>query len=329
MQSDFTASTMFDGERLPYVLEPAKSGTDLVELAARHNDALDEKLLEHGALLFRGFGVRTIEQFDRAIGVLSKNRADYMYRSTPRTAVGKSIYTATEYPAEREIPLHNENAYQSSWPLRVAFCCITPPASGGETPIADMRRVSATIGQALLESFETRRVRYTRHYHPHFDLPWQEVFQTNDRADVESYCKSNAISYEWIGPSTLRTAHTCQGTAHHPVTNERVFFNQAHLFHRSSLGAEMAELMTEAFGTEQLPRHATYGDGSEISEQDLEVVGDAFRSAAVSFPWQAGDVMILDNMQAAHGRRPFDGDRKIVAALLDPHSDIPLAQALA
>ena len=260
---------------------------------------------------YRKIGLITC--IDRRLGRLSENRSTPQ-RSTPR---------------EREIPLHNENAYQSSWPLRVAFCCITPPASGGETPIADMRRVSATIGQALLESFETRRVRYTRHYHPHFDLPWQEVFQTNDRADVESYCKSNAISYEWIGPSTLRTAHTCQGTAHHPVTNERVFFNQAHLFHRSSLGAEMAELMTEAFGTEQLPRHATYGDGSEISEQDLEVVGDAFRSAAVSFPWQAGDVMILDNMQAAHGRRPFDGDRKIVAALLDPHSDIPLAQALA
>lgn len=320
MPSSFSEARMFPGERMPLVLQPAASNANLIELADRNKDVLASMLIEHGAILFRGFNVQSVEYFDRVIEVLSECRIDYVYRSTPRTALGNAIYTATEYPPDREIDLHNENAYQTRWPLKIAFACLTPAASGGETPIADMRRVSAGIGTRLLDVFESRRVRYRRHYHPNFDLPWQEVFQTDDRARVAAFCEASGISHDWISVSTLRTTQTCQGTAVHPVTNERTFFNQAHLFHVSGLGAELADLMMEVFGPDQLPRHATYGDGSEIDRADLEVIRDAYRSAALTFTWETGDVLLLDNMQVAHGRRPFSGERTVVAALFDPYS---------
>jgi len=50
------------------------------------------------------------------------------------------------------------------------------------------------------------------------------------------------------------------------------------------------------------------------------VVREAFEAETVVFRWETGDVLLLDNMLVAHGRRPFKGDRKIVAALLDPSS---------
>lgn len=319
MLSGFKESLAIEGERLPLVLEPTLSSASLVDLLDEHKETLKSKLLEHGGLLFRGFGQQSVEQFDRCIDALSRNRVEYTYRSTPRSALGKGIYTATEYPPEREIPLHNENAYQRSWPLNLAFACVTPAATGGETPIADMRRVTAAIGANLLDAFESRRVRYIRHYHPSFDLSWQDVFQTDDRAVVAEYCGANGISHEWLG-ATLRTVQVCQGTAEHPVTGERVFFNQAHLFHVSGLGAEMSKLMMEVFGADELPRRATYGDGQEISLADLDRIQSAFRSSAVTFSWNAGDVLLLDNMQVAHGRRPFTGERSILATLLDQYS---------
>ncbi len=312
---------MFKGARAPLVIEPSMAERDLDELVAVHRTALDERLLEHGALLFRGFRVSSVEDFERFSTAVSPRKLDYTYRSTPRSSVGKGVFTATEYPPDQEIAMHCENAYQRDWPLKVAFCCLEAADTGGETPIADMRQVTSAIGSELLDRFETRKVRYVRHYRPYVDIPWNVVFQTNDRGEVASFCQRNGIDHEWLDADTLRTAQTNHGTARHPLTGERVFFNQAHLFHVSNLGAEMAKSLINLFGPDRLPRNAYYGDGQEIASEDLQRIAQSFRAAAVSFAWHAGDVMLLDNMQMAHGRRPFTGKRRVVASLLDSYCE--------
>lgn len=62
---------------------------------------------------------------------------EYTYRLTPRTKLGGKIYTATEYPADQFIPLHNENAYAETWTQKIMFFCVIQEKTGGETPIAD------------------------------------------------------------------------------------------------------------------------------------------------------------------------------------------------
>jgi hypothetical protein len=260
--------------------------------------------------------VHNIEDFDGFVGAIGPERLDYVYGSTPRTSIGDRIFTATEYPPAQEIPLHNENSFQREWPLKLALCCLTPAISGGETPIADMRTVTAAIGTALLERLEARRVRYVRHYHPHVDVPWQKVFRTDDPAVVASYCDVHEIAYEWLAGDILRTTQVSQGTALHPVTGERVFFNQAHLFHNSSVGDAGARAMLKVFGPDRLPRQTYYGDAGEFTAEELATIRTAFQRASWSFPWQAGDVLLLDNMRFAHGRRPFKGARKVIVALL-------------
>ena len=89
---------------------------------------IDDALLQHGALLFRGFGIETTDAFEPVSRAMCDRLADYMYRSTPRTNVGSQVYTATEYPADTTIPMHNENAYQRSWPMKLLFCCVQPAA---------------------------------------------------------------------------------------------------------------------------------------------------------------------------------------------------------
>lgn len=305
--------------RLPLTIEKLPGGEqDLVDLAGNCHGELAAYLVTHGALLFRGFGVENAATFGRFLDAISEQRLDYMYRSTPRQTVGDRVFTSTVYPSALEIPLHQENAYQREWPMKLALCCLVPASVGGETPLADMRKVTARLSDGLLDRFENLGVRYVRHYHEGTDLPWQTVFQTEDRKILASYCESHEIEHEWLNQNTLRTTQRCHGVARHPVTKERLFFNQAHLFHVSNLGDAGARALIEVFGADQLPRNAMYGDGTEIDASDLQTIRNAFVAEAVVFPWQAGDVVLVDNMQVAHGRRAFKGKREVLAAMSDP-----------
>ncbi len=310
--------------RLPLIIKAASSGRDLAAFVQENSVVLEDMLLEHAALLFRGFAVSDIADFDRFVAALTKERIDYIYSSTPRTMIGEKIFTATEYPAALEIPLHNECAYQRDWPLKLSLCCLVPAQAGGETPLADMRRVTTAVGERLLDKFEERGVQYVRHYHPYVDIPWQKAFQTEDREVVAQFCFSHGIDCEWIDNDILRTSQICQGTALHPVTDERFLFNQAHLFHVSSLGQANASALIRQFGPDRLPRQAYFGDGGELPIEDLEAVRHAVNAEAIAFPWQKGDVVLVDNMQAAHGRRPFSGSRKVIVALMEGYS-MPVA----
>lgn len=102
---------------LPLVIEPAVSGVDLIAWATRERESLEKKLLEYGALLFRGFNVASVEQFDQVIAALSPGALEYMFRASPRTRVGGNIYTSTDYPADQMI------FPTTSTPTRRAFHC--------------------------------------------------------------------------------------------------------------------------------------------------------------------------------------------------------------
>jgi alpha-ketoglutarate-dependent taurine dioxygenase len=230
------------------------------------------------------------------------------------------VFTASVYPQHRHIPLHCENSYQRDWPMLIAFCCARAAARGGETPIADMTRVTARIPADLLSRFREHGVSYHRYYRPGVDLPWEEVFQTRDRAEVARYCREHGIEHHWHGSAELSTTQRCHGTAIHPFTGSEVFFNQAHLFHASSLGEELEQEMKELFGPDGLPRDARFGNGGKIGRTELAQVRDSFDAEAIAFPWQTGDVLLLDNMQVAHGRRPYEGEREVRVAMSNPYS---------
>jgi len=312
-------TSIFDGNNGPVMIEPKSGRPSLVEWAPPNLSELKQRLIDHGALLFRNFRVVDFNDFDAFVGEMSSRHLKYLYRSTPRAEITSRVFTATSYPPKLEIPLHNENSYQRKWPLVIAFCCTQAAFEGGETPIASMRAVSEHIGEELMNKFEQLGVEYVRHYHEGMDLPWQNVFQTESRELMQEYCLNNNITYTWVDGDLLRTSHVAQGVACHPETRRKIFFNQAHLFHVSSLGDAQANAVISIFGNDKLPRHARFGNATEISGAELGRIREAFRANALVFRWQPGDVLLLDNMQYAHGRRPFKGKRNVFAALMDPY----------
>jgi alpha-ketoglutarate-dependent taurine dioxygenase len=306
---------------LPLVIEPVNSTLDLSQWLASHRQEVEAQLLESGGLLFRGFRVDSSEAFEKVICALSDRLLDYSYRSTPRSVVSGKVYTSTEYPPHQTIPLHNENAYARDWPMKIWFFSRLCAPSGGETPIADSRRVYYRIPSRIRERFERHGVTYVRNYGSGFDLPWEEVFQTASKKEVEKFCATSGIEVEWLSENRLRTRQTCQAVARHPKTGESVWFNQAHLFHVSRLPVEVREAVLTIFGEEDLPRNVYYGDGAPISAQDLDVIDEAYECEKVVFPWLEGDVMLLDNMLAAHARNPFVGKREVIVGMTDLQSE--------
>jgi alpha-ketoglutarate-dependent taurine dioxygenase len=300
---------------LPLKLEPAADGVSLLDWVKQSRERIDSMLLRHGGILFRGFDAGSLERFEEIVRVTSGELMQYTYRSTPRSEVAGKIYTSTEYPADQWIPMHNEMSYTSEWPLRIAFFCMRPAERGGETPIADSRRVFQRIAPELRARFAAKGVMYVRNYSPGLDVSWQDVFQTSDRAEVERFCHHAGIELEWKEDGGLRTRQVCQAVARHPVTGEMVWFNQAHLFHVSNLAPEVRTALLARCGESDLPRNTYYGDGSPIEEDALEEIRRAYHSESIDVPWRHGDLVLLDNMLAAHGRAPFSGPRKIVVAM--------------
>lgn len=306
---------------LPLVFRPTVEGVDLISWAADNLELIRSHLARHGGLLFRGFKVSSTEELQRfAISTSSGGLLDYKDGSTPRSSVDGKVYTATDHPPELPIFLHSELSYSQTWPMKIYFLALRTATEGGATPIADTRRILAALDPEVREAFRQRQILYVRNYGDGFGLPWQRVFGTADRQEVEAFCCQAGISVEWKDENRLRTRTVRPAIARHPVSGEEVWFNHAVLFHVSSLDPELRRTALGDLADDELPQNTYFGDGEPIDAELIETVRRAYRQVTVSLPWSSGDVMFLDNMLAAHGREAFRGDRKVVVAMTEPHS---------
>jgi alpha-ketoglutarate-dependent taurine dioxygenase len=167
-----------------------------------------------------------------------------------------------------------------------------------------------------------KKVMYVRNYGDRFDLRWQQVFQTESKAEVNEFCSRAGIECEWRERDRLRTRQRCQAVAAHPLTGEMVWFNQVHLFHVSNLESSIGASLLEEFREEELPRHAYHADGSQLDASMLDEIRSVYSAEAFSFPWKQGDILLLDNMLAAHGRTPFVGQRKVLVGMCEPSLNV-------
>lgn len=240
---------------------------------------------------------------------------EYIERSSPCQTVVPSVYTSTEYPADKAISFHNENSYASVWPRYLGFYCLAPASAGGATPLTDCRHVYGLLDKSIRSRFGSRGIRYVRNFGNGLGLSWQSVFQTDNKTEVEAFCRSAGYHWEWVGAGSLRTARIGQSVVKHPRSNEWSWFNHAAFFHISSLDLNVKKELLEQFGPDRLPNNVFYGDGRPIEVSVIKEIQIAYDEAAFGFTWHRGDVLLVDNVLTAHAREPFVGDRNVLVAM--------------
>ncbi len=319
---ELVETSFLNGSTLPLVFQPRLRGVDLIDWAQHNRDRVERALLKHGAVLFRNFNVGGAAGVSEFARVFAPDLMDYREPSTPRSQVKDKVYTSTEYPPDRTILLHNEMSYSDAWPMRVWFCCELPAQAGGETPIADSRQVFELLPPEVRQRFAEKRVMYVRNFGDGFGLSWQTVFGTTSREEVEARCRRTGIEFQWKDNDRLRTWQVRQAVAKHPQTGEDVWFNQAHVHNILSLESALRESVLSVADDQEYPLdiNTAYGDGTPLEAETIQRIHDAYEQATVAFPWQTGDILMVDNMLVAHGRAPFSGPRKIVVAMAHPYS---------
>lgn len=301
-------------EALPFVIQPNIEEVCVIQWAKNNREFIENQLLNYGAILFRGFDVSSVSEFERLAEAICPSLFGN-YGDLPREGVSGKVYSSTPYLSELAILFHNESSHMHCWPQKIWFFCVQPSQSGGETPIVDCRKVFQMLNPKLRERFEQKQLMYVRNYTNGLDVSWQDFFHTTNKKEVEDYCRKASISVEWKPDEGLRTCQVRPAIIKHPQTGESVFFNQIQLHHASCLKSEVRESLLSTFSEDNLPRHVYYGDRSPIEDSVIEEIMAVYQKAQVSFPWQKGDVLMLDNMLTAHGRNPYVGNRKIVVAM--------------
>lgn len=319
-------------EQFPLVVEPHEKNLSFeafCDLLREESGEIRKNLLKNGAILFRNCPVQDEADFEAVIQTLNFGKfLDYVGGDSPRKKIRGGVYTSTEAPPEIKILLHNEFSFVKNFPKHIYFFCQVAPQANGETIIGDARKIYKDIDEGVKQRFIEKGLKYVSCYYHKSKVmdfvvqrahkTWLDVFETEDKQEVERKCRENEFEFEWNKNDWIRISQKRPAVYTHPDTQEKVWFNQVQLydFNPKFLGW-WRYLATKAFYCRPHTKlhEVFYADGSRIAREDIYHILDVLDANTVYFPWQKGDVLVLDNVLAMHGRATFTGKRRILAAM--------------
>lgn len=307
-----------ESPRLPWACQlqtcPANSALEIGLGSA--GEWLRERLEQHGAVLLRGLPIRDAQDFEAALGLFSVTPGNDLAGDSRRRAVRGLVFESSRLEPHHVLDLHNEATYKVAPPRRLFFCCCRAAADGGETPIGRSRKVFERLDPKIREEFMRKGVMYVRHLDSATSRAvqsWQDSFNTDDRLAVESECRKQGIDFEWYGEDGLKLTQVRPAAVLHPVTQRWCWVNQLHLAHRSRW--IRTGVVADGLEDSHYPTCSFYGDGSEIPLDVLGHIRRCWSKEEQIFFWQEGDILVLDNLRVAHGRKPYYGTRQLLLAL--------------
>ena len=301
---------------VPAVLR-ADAGRDPAGWASEHRDSLRFAVAEHGAVLVRGLELRERAEFGAVLRALATHLVTEKETFAPRRRHQEGTYSSTNWPANQPMCMHHELSYTLDPPGLMLFACLTAPAVGGATGLADASTVLGALPADLVERFEREGWLLTRSYNDEIGASLAEAFGTDDRAAVESYCRVNGIDFSWRPDGELRTRQRRAAVVHHPVTGRRCWFNQIAFLNQWTLAEDVREYLVDVYGEDGLPFNTRFGNGDPIGEDVVALLNEVYEANTVRVPWQAGDLMVVDNIRTAHSRDPFEGPREVLVGMAD------------
>jgi alpha-ketoglutarate-dependent taurine dioxygenase len=317
-------SSSFPASLLDVDLQPGKppvlrvaSSSDASTWAAEHRDALRAVVAEHGSVLVRGLGLRDAAETGAVFRRLSNGLMSEKEAFASRTTYSEGVYSSSKWPSNQPMCMHHELSYTLEFPGLMLFACLGAPTEGGVTGVADSPTVLDALPSELTERFEREGWMLTRSFNDEIGASFAEAFGTEDRGAVERYCRANAIEFEWQPDGELRTRQRRSAVVRHPVTGRRCWFNQIAFLNEWTIASEVREYLVDVYGEDGLPFNTRFGNGDPIGEDVVQLLNDIYDANTAREPWQAGDLMLVDNIRTAHSREAFEGPREVLVAMAD------------
>jgi alpha-ketoglutarate-dependent taurine dioxygenase len=301
----------------PPVLRTDRPG-DAPGWAAEHREALRAAVVEHGSVLVRGLGLQAEPEVAAVFTQLTGGLMTEKEAFAPREPRAGGAYSSTPWPANQPMCMHHELSYALESPGLMLFACLTPPTAGGATGVADAAAVLEALPADLVGRFEPEGWLLTRSYNDEIGASFAEAFGTEDRAAVEAYCRANAIEFEWQPEGGLRTRQRRRAVVRHPATGQRCWFNQVAFLNEWTLTPEVREYLVDVYGPDGLPFNTRVGNGDPVGEDVVALLNEVYESQTARQPWQAGDLMVVDNVRTAHSREAYEGPREVLVGMADP-----------
>jgi hypothetical protein len=307
-----------DGESFPLVLECRTPGPSLDEVAGwigEHRDVLCDQAARHGAILFRGFPLRTAEDFDRFVAAFALG--DFAYEDSLSNAVRINrtprVFTANEAPSSVAIYLHHEMAQTPIYPGKLFFFCEKPADEGGATPLCRSDVLWDRLAERcpdFARDCVAKGLRYSNvmpsENDPHSGMgrSWQSTLRAETREAAERRLSDLGYDWEWLQDGCLRATTPVLGAVRELAAGRKAFFNQLIAAYRGWSDSRND------------PSNAIrFGDGTPLDREAVGVAIELADELSFDLPWQQGDVVLVDNFVTMHGRRTFSGTRKVLASL--------------
>jgi alpha-ketoglutarate-dependent taurine dioxygenase len=295
-------------------VEPA---ADALSWSGEHKSSLRAIVARHGCVLIRGLGLRDTSEVGAVFRRLGANLMTEKEAFASREMHSDGVYSPSTWPPNQPMCMHHELSYALEFPGLMLFACLTPSASGGATGVADAAAVLQALPETLVRQFEDGWM-LTRNYNDEIGVSFAEAFGTDDRRDIEHYCRTNGIDFEWQPDGGLRTRQRRRAVVRHPQTGHRCWFNQIAFLSEWTLDFEVREFLVDVYGADGLPFNTRLGNGDPISKDAVQAINEVYQANTAREPWHPGDLMLVDNVRTAHGREPFEGRREILVAMSDP-----------
>ncbi|MFQ3364079.1 MAG: hypothetical protein ACI883_001052 [Candidatus Azotimanducaceae bacterium] len=302
-----------------YLAEQKIAGGDIEQACIwvdANREKLSSQLTAHGAILLRGFGIYSDQDFDQLIRRFAW--PNFTYADSLSNAVRRNrserVFTANEAPADVSIFLHHEMAQTPVYPSRLLFYCEQAADTGGATPIcrSDMlleglrRQAPEFVAQCVAKG-----VRYSQTMPLHDDLgsgqgrSWSSTLSAPTQSDAETKLTKLGYTWSWQKDQSLSVTTPVLPAVRELADGRSVFFNQLIAAFRGWKDARNSG-----------EKSISFGDGTSIQHADMAVAIKLADELSFDIPWQTGDVALVDNFLVMHGRRPFTGTRKVLASLV-------------
>jgi len=309
----------YDEACFPLILECKSPEATLEEALVWVSDNkvdLDAKAAKHGSVLFRNFPTKTDLDFDAFIQALDLPNFKYKdsLSNAVRTNRTERVFTANEAPPEVTIFLHHEMAQTPIYPSKLLFFCEKAAEEGGATPLCRSDILMEKLYEELPEfskNCEEKGLLYSTVMPSHDDAAsgmgrsWQSTFSVTTNEEAEDRMKELNYSWEWLDDGCLRATTPVLMAVRDLGDGRKSFFNQL-----------IAAFKGWKDSRNDPAKAITFGDGTPLSTEDAMKAADIAEDLTFDIPWEDGDIALVDNYVAMHGRRTFSGTRKVLASLV-------------